>query len=152
VWNGLKETVLAADLFTLGRDLPRDKRRVIVTSLRLISESAQNVAARTVKRNTKAAVACAERMKALSEPLRLQIIDVLREGPQSVTQLSDRLGAEMVTTSHHLKILKNAGLVERKRDGRWIVYRLNEDVFRERAAAAKFDILDFGCCRLEIPK
>lgn len=105
-----------------------------------------------MKRNTKAAVACAERMKALSEPLRLQIVDILREGPQSVTQLTERLGTEMVTTSHHLKILRNAGLVDRARDGRCVVYRLDDEVFRERAAAAKFDILDFGCCRIEIPK
>ncbi|MCY2968284.1 MAG: metalloregulator ArsR/SmtB family transcription factor [Planctomycetota bacterium] len=105
-----------------------------------------------MKQNKKAATECAERLKALSEPLRLRIVDLLRAGPLTVTQLADQLASEMVTTSHHLKILKHAGLVQSERRGRCIAYRLDETIFHGEVAPAKFDILDFGCCRLEIPR
>ena len=53
---------------------------------------------------------CADRLKALSEPLRLRIVDILRHGEMTVGDIAEFLETELVTVSHHLKILKHAGL------------------------------------------
>lgn len=95
---------------------------------------------------------CAELFKALSEPIRLRIVDVLRDGPKCVGELVDILHIDIVNVSHHLGILKNAGIADRRRDGRKIVYRLAADVFTAGSEADSSDHLDLGCCRLELPK
>lgn len=94
---------------------------------------------------------CAEKLRALSEPIRLRIVDALRAGPKNVGEIAAVLEAEVVTVSHHLGILKNAGLVQRQRQGRFIIYQLAEGIieFQRRGAP---DHLNLGCCRLEIPK
>jgi DNA-binding transcriptional ArsR family regulator len=94
---------------------------------------------------------CAEQLKALSEPLRLRIVSALRRGPMSVSQLSKALHVEVVTMSHHLQILRNAGITRSERKGRFILYSLHEDVFRSKPGTGSSEHLDFGCCRLEIP-
>lgn len=93
---------------------------------------------------------CAEQLKALSEPLRLRIVGALRAGPKSVGELARQLDVEIVTISHHLKILRTAQIVRTRREGRFIVYRLHEEVFKPSHAAREH--IDLGCCRLEIPK
>jgi DNA-binding transcriptional ArsR family regulator len=95
---------------------------------------------------------CAEQLKALSEPLRLRIVSALRPGPRSVSDLAESLKVEMVTVSHHLQILRNAGIVTAKRKGRFILYALHEDVFQGTNSNRASEHLDLGCCRLEIPK
>lgn len=95
---------------------------------------------------------CADRLKALSEPLRLRIVDALRDGPQNVSDLAEQLQVEIVTLSHHLGILRNAHLLEKERQGRFIVYSLHPDVFRPSQSAKVNEHIDLGCCRLEIPK
>jgi DNA-binding transcriptional ArsR family regulator len=94
---------------------------------------------------------CAEKLRALSEPIRLRIVNVLRGGPKNVSEISEALDAEVVTVSHHLGILKNAGIVERKREGRFMVYQLRADIIQTDRKNAP-DHLNLGCCRLEIPK
>ncbi|HZT78753.1 MAG TPA: hypothetical protein VFA26_00905 [Gemmataceae bacterium] len=49
-------------------------------------------------------------------------------------------------------MLRNAGVVECEKQGRFAVYRLCPEVFRPTAASQSADYLDLGCCRLEIPK
>lgn len=97
---------------------------------------------------------CAEQLKALSEPLRLRIVNVLRSGPKSVSELSESLAAETVTVSHHLGILRNARLVQTERKGRFILYSLHESIFKPGMGkgAKGIEHLDLGCCRLEMPK
>lgn len=95
---------------------------------------------------------CAERLKALSEPLRLRIVDALRGGPQNVTDLAEKLQVEVVTLSHHLGILRNARLLEKERHGRFIVYSLHPDVFQRESSTKANEHIDLGCCRLEIPR
>lgn len=97
-------------------------------------------------------VHCAQQLKALSEPLRLRIVSVLRSGPKTVSELADSLAVEVVTVSHHLGILRNAQIVQTERKGRFIVYSLRKDVFRPEGGARSNEHLDLGCCRLEIPK
>lgn len=98
------------------------------------------------------AQSCAEQLKALSEPIRLRIIDVLRQGPMTVGDIAEFLETELVTVSHHLGILKNAELVSAKRDGRHMVYSLCPDILQKTAGKHPREFLNFGCCRLELPE
>ena len=88
---------------------------------------------------------CAELLKALAEPLRLRIVDTLREGPRNVSEIAEALGVEMMTASHHLGILKNSGLVERQKQGRFAVYKLKPGVSSRGQ-------IDLGCCQLKLPR
>ena len=64
------------------------------------------------------------RFKALSDPLRLRILDRLRGGERCVCELTEALDAGQSLLSFHLKSLKDAGLVTDRRDGRWMHYAL----------------------------
>lgn len=92
---------------------------------------------------------CAEFLKALSEPWRLRIVDLLRGGPQTVSEVADHLRIELQNASHHLRVLLHAGLVVSRRDGRFIRYSINPELF-EAGKAKLPDALDFGCCRIEL--
>ncbi len=73
-------------------------------------------------------------MKALSDPTRLAILDMLMEGVQCNCYLGDRLGLPMNLISHHLKVLREAGLVRTERDqvdARWIYHSVNQDNLAE---------------------
>lgn len=94
---------------------------------------------------------CADRLKALGDPLRLRIIDLLRQGELTVSEIAEQLETGMVTVSHHLQILKHAHLVESQREGRFIRYRLPEDLLQKEKGDLR-QFLDLGCCRLEVPK
>jgi len=71
------------------------------------------------------------RLKALSDPHRLRILDRLRGGERCVCELTDVLEAGQSLLSFHLKVLKDAGLVADRREGRWMHYRLNGDALEE---------------------
>lgn len=62
---------------------------------------------------------------ALSDPLRIQILELLREQELCVCDLCDRLGVPQSKLSFHLKTLKEAALVRSRQEGRWIYYSLN---------------------------
>jgi len=95
---------------------------------------------------------CAEQLKALSEPIRLRIVDVLRGGPKTVSDLAAAIEEEVVTVSHHLGILRHADLVDRERQGRFIVYSLKEGVLEAKPGSKAGEHINLGCCRLELPK
>lgn len=94
---------------------------------------------------------CARLLRAMGDRERLKIVQCLREGPKNVGEIANQLGVEVVNVSHHLGVLRQAGLVLDQRQGRFIVYRLHPDVFH-RSSKGQKEHLDFGCCRLEIPK
>jgi DNA-binding transcriptional ArsR family regulator len=60
----------------------------------------------------------------LGEPRRRQILDLLGEGERPVGELVDSLGLSQPTVSKHRRLLREAGLVEAERRGRWAYYRL----------------------------
>ncbi|MBD3883713.1 winged helix-turn-helix transcriptional regulator [Phormidium tenue FACHB-886] len=62
---------------------------------------------------------------ALSEPLRVKVIELLRERELCVCDLCDALNVAQSKLSFHLKTLKNANLVRSRQEGRWIYYSLN---------------------------
>lgn len=94
---------------------------------------------------------CARMLRALADPERLRIITCLREGPRNVTELAGLLQSEIVNVSHHLGVLRHAGVVVDEKQGRFVVYRLHPDVFHPAKGGPAAEHLDLGCCRLEIP-
>jgi rhodanese-related sulfurtransferase/DNA-binding transcriptional ArsR family regulator len=62
--------------------------------------------------------------KALGNGHRAEIIDVLAQGERSVESLADEIGQSVANTSHHVRLLANVGLVDSRRDGTFIHYRL----------------------------
>ena len=64
---------------------------------------------------------------ALGDETRLQIIDRLSEGEQCVCDLTDLLDTGQSRLSFHLKILKDAGILTDRREGRWVYYALNPE-------------------------
>ena len=68
---------------------------------------------------------------ALADETRLQIVDCLRESEQCVCDLTDFLHTGQSRLSFHLKILKDAGILKDRREGRWIYYSLNPETIEE---------------------
>ncbi len=91
----------------------------------------------------------ATRLQALAEPNRLRIIQCLRTGSKNVTQLAKELNIEVVNVSHHLSVLREAGLVRDQKRGRYVVYTLNPEVFVNQGNKSLSVNLDW--CKIEIP-
>ena len=70
-------------------------------------------------------------LSALAEPNRLAIVEFLREGPQSVTDIVGRLGLSQPLVSKHLKVLSEVEIVHRGIDGKRRIYRLEQARFAE---------------------
>ncbi len=64
---------------------------------------------------------------ALSDPTRLEIVVLLSHGERCVCELQDALSAAQSRLSFHLGVLKDAGVVTDRREGRWVYYALNRD-------------------------
>lgn len=72
--------------------------------------------------------------KVLAEPVRLRILSQLAAtgcGPVSVGELTEMMGLTQPTISHHLKMMTEAGLLERRRDGRSVIHQVRPDVFAQ---------------------
>src|SRR6516162_7966551 len=89
---------------------------------------------------------CARYLKALADPMRLRIIQCLQGGPLIVTDVCDQVGEDMANVSHHLGVLRHAGLVSGAKQGKYVVYALEPRFFRAREPGKAGDLLDFGCC------
>jgi DNA-binding transcriptional ArsR family regulator len=66
----------------------------------------------------------AELCKSLSDPKRLHIIQELRTGERTVSELADILGLKQSNTSQHLAVLRNIGVVSPRKEGNMVYYRL----------------------------
>ena len=78
-------------------------------------------------RNTRAV----DLFHALSDETRLEIIELLRKGERCVCELTDTLDAAQSRLSFHLRVLRDAGIVRDRKDGRWVHYELDPDAFEE---------------------
>lgn len=87
---------------------------------------------------------CAQRLKVLADPTRLEVVRVLLDGPQHVGELNERIDVEQSLLSHHLRVLRDAGLVTANRDGKSMQYRLAPDIRPD----AQHQAVSLGCCRL----
>src|SRR5947209_8744513 len=80
---------------------------------------------------TSAPARAAQLFHALSDDARLQIIAILLDGEHCVCDLMAHIDAAQSRLSYHLKVLKDAGLVTDRREGRWAYYTLQRSVFLE---------------------
>ncbi|GAC1516480.1 MAG: metalloregulator ArsR/SmtB family transcription factor [Gemmatimonadaceae bacterium] len=83
----------------------------------------------------------AERFKALAEPARLQILNCLRRGEMSVSNLVEETQLGQANVSKHLQLLHGQGFVSRRKDGLFVYYAL--------ADKSVFHLCDLMCGRLE---
>ncbi len=68
---------------------------------------------------------------ALSDETRLEILRKLSSGERCVCDLTDALASAQSRLSFHLRVLKHAGIVNDRKQGRWVYYRLNAEAFAE---------------------
>ena len=96
---------------------------------------------------------CAKLLSALAAPERLKIVRFLADGPQNVTAIAEMLKLKnVVNVSHHLSVLRNAGLIRGKKNGRFVLYSLRPGMLEDAVeAGVPKDALNLGCCRLEMP-
>jgi ArsR family transcriptional regulator len=73
---------------------------------------------------------------ALSDTTRLEIVEMLRNGECCVCELQDELRAAQSRLSFHLKVLKDAGLVTDRKEGRWVYYTIDPEGLDELTDAA----------------
>ena len=87
---------------------------------------------------------CAGKLKILSDPTRLAVLETLMSGPKNVGELMGQLNVEQSLLSHHLAVLRDNGLVEADREGKTMIYRLPEPVSGSTAGKA----INLGCCTI----
>jgi DNA-binding transcriptional ArsR family regulator len=73
-------------------------------------------------------VRIAERFKVLSEPTRIRLLDSLRDGEATVSELQEATGASQQNVSQHLGVLLRAGIVGRRKQGNFSLYSITDPV------------------------
>jgi len=66
----------------------------------------------------------AEVAKAIAHPLRIAIVNFLKDGEQCVCDIAEHIGSERSNVSRHLSVMSNAGLLEYRKEGLKVIYRL----------------------------
>jgi len=92
----------------------------------------------------KTTINCADRLKVLADETRLTVMRLLLAGPKHVGEINEEIDIEQSLLSHHLRVLRDAGLVIAERDGKGVLYRLAPGV----AGTKKGEAVDLGCCLL----
>lgn len=77
--------------------------------------------------NAEAAQDLDRALRALADPNRRAILSVVRTGPRAVGQIAEEVGLSQQTTSHHLGVLRSAGLATRTKDGTRHLFAVNTD-------------------------
>ena len=93
---------------------------------------------------------CAKVLKAMGDPTRLRILRHLVGGEKNVSQLAEDLSVDQPTTSHHLALLRHAGLVIERREGKHVYYEIPSSVAHHLSSDQ--DRFDLGCCAVELRK
>ncbi len=91
---------------------------------------------------------CIGALKALGEENRIRILRLLLAGEQNVNAVSETLGISPYNVSKHLAILKAAGLVACRKEGRERLYAVAEDYRLKLADGQK--VMDLGCCSFRL--
>ncbi len=89
---------------------------------------------------------CVTALRALGEETRVRIVALLIDHPMDVGAISDALGVSPYNVSKHLRVLREAGLLEVEKEGRLRRYALPEAIKRDAAAGR---VLDLGCCSFQ---
>jgi len=91
---------------------------------------------------------CAKLLGALAAPERLKIVRFLRDGPRNVGEIAEMLDTAPVNVTHHLNVMKAAGLIDGEKKGRFVHYSLLPGVLETHDAQGRINL---GCCKLEVP-
>jgi len=91
---------------------------------------------------------CAAILRVLADPTRLGVVRLLLDHPQRVGELNKILGIDQSLLSHHLRVMRDAGLVLADRDGKAVRYRLAPQLAARRSGNG----IDLGCCELTFRK
>lgn len=83
-------------------------------------------------------------LRAVAEPSRLRLLFIISHGEFNVTELTQILGQSQPRVSRHLKLLADAGLIERHREGSWVLFRMADDDQDERDVASVLSRLIAG--------
>lgn len=92
----------------------------------------------------------AQMLHALAEPTRMRILYRLAAGPHHVGQLAELLAVPMVNMSHHLGVMRQAGLLEDDKQGRFVIYKLRPDVFQPGTGDGTVGVLTCGAYRVTV--
>jgi DNA-binding transcriptional ArsR family regulator len=93
---------------------------------------------------------CIPMLKALAEESRLRIVRLLLKRERSVNEISEALGLTQYNVSRHLRVLKEAGLLEMHKQAQQRLYALAGDFRRHLSNNA--NVLDLGCCTFHFDK
>jgi len=93
---------------------------------------------------------CIAALKALGEETRLRILRLLFREPMSVNDISERLAVSQYNVSKHLRIMREAGLLEVEKQGQQRLYSVVPNL--KAHVAANNNILDLGCCTFRLDK
>lgn len=85
--------------------------------------------------------------KALGEESRLKIVESLFGSELSVSEITENTGIQYSQVSHHLSVLRNAGIVSDLRAGKYVVYKINPDLLNRESKKKRS--LDFNFCTIE---
>lgn len=86
---------------------------------------------------------CARILRQIADPVRMEILQALRLGPMDVGSVASAVGVAHYNASRHLSALKNAGVVQARKDQRRRIYALVP-------ALHETGVVDLGCCRLDL--
>ena len=89
-------------------------------------------------------VLCADKLRVLADVTRLSVMESLLDGPKNVTEINARLKIDQSLLSHHLKVLREAGLVTNRREGKAVRYAVSP----EAASLNEGKGLNLGCCQI----
>ena len=92
---------------------------------------------------------CIAALKALGEETRLRMLRLLFKEPLSVNEIAERLEVSQYNVSKHLRVMREAGLLETEKDGKQRLYSVSPK-FRSQMAANN-NVLDLGCCTKSTP-
>jgi DNA-binding transcriptional ArsR family regulator len=73
----------------------------------------------------------AQRFRVIGEPMRIRVLDALRDGPLTINELTEALGASQQNVSKHVGVLAQAGIVARERDGNRVRCSIADDTIFE---------------------
>ncbi len=91
---------------------------------------------------------CVHQLKVLADETRMMIIQEIIEESKTVSQINQKILVEQSLLSHHLKILRDAGLVFSERNGKSVLYQTSPEILSNSQAQT----INLGCCSLNFPK
>jgi DNA-binding transcriptional ArsR family regulator len=95
-------------------------------------------------RKSLTSVVCADKLRVLADVTRLSVMETLLDGPKNVTEINARIKIDQSLLSHHLKVLREAGLVTSRREGKAVRYTIAP----EAASLGAGKGINLGCCQI----